>query len=73
MSLVALGQELSSKLLVVRAAPGEAGVHVRDGRATSGRQSPKFLSRTGDSHLPFSDVVLPALTGQELGNKAQEI
>jgi DNA-binding NtrC family response regulator len=41
--------------------------------ATSGRQALEILSRTPDIHLLFSDVVMPGLSGIELGKKAQEI
>jgi PAS domain S-box-containing protein len=41
--------------------------------ATSGRQALEILSRTHDIHLLFSDVVMPGLSGVELGKKAQEI
>jgi PAS domain S-box-containing protein len=41
--------------------------------ATSGRQALEILSRTPDVHLLFSDVVMPGLSGVELGLKAQEI
>jgi PAS domain S-box-containing protein len=41
--------------------------------ATSGRQALEILARTHDIHLLFSDVVMPGLSGVELGLKAQEI
>ncbi|MGV3570427.1 MAG: PAS domain S-box protein [Ramlibacter sp.] len=41
--------------------------------ASSGRQALEILSRTSDVHLLFSDVVMPGLSGVELGEKAQEI
>ena len=41
--------------------------------ASSGRQALEILSRTDDIHLMFSDVVMPGLSGVELGRKAQEI
>jgi PAS domain S-box-containing protein len=41
--------------------------------ATSGRQALEILTRTHDIHLLFSDVVMPGLSGVELGKKAQEI
>ncbi|MEJ6022074.1 hybrid sensor histidine kinase/response regulator [Ramlibacter sp. PS4R-6] len=41
--------------------------------ATSGRQALEILARTNDVHLMFSDVVMPGLSGVELGMKAKEI
>ncbi len=41
--------------------------------AASGRQALEILNRTHDIHLLFSDVVMPGLTGVELGLKAREI
>ncbi|GAB3764770.1 PAS domain-containing sensor histidine kinase [Ramlibacter monticola] len=41
--------------------------------AASGRQALEILSRTPDVHLLFSDVVMPGLSGVELGKKAQEL
>jgi PAS domain S-box-containing protein len=41
--------------------------------ATSGRQALEILSRTQDIHLLFSDVVMPGLSGVELGLRAREI
>jgi PAS domain S-box-containing protein len=41
--------------------------------ANSGRQALEILTRMGDIHLLFSDVVMPGLSGVELGKKAQEI
>jgi CheY-like chemotaxis protein len=41
--------------------------------ATSGRQALEILGRTPDVHLLFSDVVMPGLSGVELGKKAQEV
>jgi PAS domain S-box-containing protein len=41
--------------------------------ATSGRQALEVLARTNDIHLLFSDVVMPGLSGVELGEKAREI
>jgi CheY-like chemotaxis protein len=41
--------------------------------ATSGRQALEILSRMQDIHFLFSDVVMPGLSGVELGKKAQEI
>jgi YesN/AraC family two-component response regulator len=41
--------------------------------ATSGRQALDILTRTHDIHLLFSDVVMPGLSGIELGLKAQEL
>lgn len=41
--------------------------------ATSGRQALEILARMHDIHLLFSDVVMPGLSGLELGKKAQEI
>ncbi|HVE53567.1 MAG TPA: PAS domain S-box protein [Ramlibacter sp.] len=41
--------------------------------ANSGRQALEILSRTQDIHLLFSDVVMPGLSGVELGMKAREI
>ena len=41
--------------------------------ASSGRQALEILSRTPDIHLLFSDVVMPGLSGVELGKKAQEV
>ncbi|WP_354001670.1 hybrid sensor histidine kinase/response regulator [Caenimonas aquaedulcis] len=41
--------------------------------ATSGRQALEILARTHDIHFLFSDVVMPGLSGIELGLKAQEI
>ena len=41
--------------------------------ANSGRQALEILSRMHDIHLLFSDVVMPGLSGVELGKKAQEI
>lgn len=47
------------------------GFHVLT--ASSGRQALEILSRTRDIHLLFCDVVMPGLSGVELGQKAQEI
>jgi DNA-binding NtrC family response regulator len=41
--------------------------------ASTGRQALEILSRTPDIHLLFSDVVMPGLSGVELGKKAQEV
>ena len=41
--------------------------------ASSGRQALEVLARTPDVHLLFSDVVMPGLSGVELGKKAQEL
>jgi YesN/AraC family two-component response regulator len=41
--------------------------------AASGRQALEILSKTPDVHLLFSDVVMPGLSGVELGKKAQEL
>lgn len=41
--------------------------------ASSGRQALEILSRTPDIHLLFSDVVMPGVSGVELGRQAQEI
>jgi PAS domain S-box-containing protein len=41
--------------------------------ANSGRQALEMLARMPDIHLLFSDVVMPGLSGVELGKKAQEI
>lgn len=47
------------------------GFHVLT--ASSGRQALEILTRTRDIHLLFCDVVMPGLSGVELGQKAQEI
>lgn len=47
------------------------GFHVLT--ATSGRQALEILGRTQDIHFLFSDVVMPGLSGIELGQRAQEI
>jgi PAS domain S-box-containing protein len=41
--------------------------------ASSGRQALEILEKTPDIHLLFSDVVMPGLSGVELGKKAQQI
>ena len=41
--------------------------------ATSGRQALEILKRTPDVHLVFSDVVMPGLSGIELGQKVREV
>ncbi|WP_255440491.1 hybrid sensor histidine kinase/response regulator [Caenimonas sedimenti] len=41
--------------------------------ANSGRQALEVLTSTPDIHLLFSDVVMPGLSGVELGKKAQEL
>jgi CheY-like chemotaxis protein len=42
-------------------------------QANSGRQALEILARMPDIHLLFSDVMMPGLSGVELGKKAQEI
>ena len=41
--------------------------------ASSARQALEILAKTPDIHLLFCDVVMPGLSGIELGRKAQEI
>lgn len=41
--------------------------------ANSGRQALEILQRTRDIHLLFTDVVMPGLSGVELGKQAQAI
>jgi PAS domain S-box-containing protein len=41
--------------------------------ASSGRQALEILERTHDIHLLFTDVVMPGLSGVELGKQAQSI
>src|SRR3954469_16488036 len=41
--------------------------------ATSGRQALEILARTHDIHLLFTDVVMPGLSGVELGKQAREL
>ncbi len=40
--------------------------------ANSGREALEILTREGDVHLLFADVVMPGMSGVELASKAQE-
>ncbi len=41
--------------------------------ANSGREALEILAREGDVHLLFTDVVMPGMSGVELGTKARAI
>lgn len=41
--------------------------------ANSAREALEILVREGDVHLLFTDVVMPGMSGIELGNKAREV